>query len=165
MVEAQSEGGEKNDNFSFLYQNISHVAVPGSTMVVHGADFIINSQDDLVAGVMDKFRPVEAVMAERAVKEKIERERVQAQIVEEDEARAARLIDAEKVVAAKAKPKKESYDWPKKKEPEFKAGKFRVVKADGIGWYDVVGIDGKAITGNSMRKDKAEKMAAEKNLE
>ena len=40
---------------------------------------------------------------------------------------------------------------------------YHVVEADGVGWFDVIGPDGKAITEKSMRKSKAEKLAHERN--
>lgn len=64
---------------------------------------------------------------------------------------------------APAEPEKPRAPEPEPETQPEPEAQYKVVKADGIGWYDVVGADGKPITEKSMRRDEANKLAARKN--
>ena len=106
-----------------------------------------------VAQVPEEYITLEAFQA--AVHKKYE-------LIDKGGSKGAAIAPAAPVAPAPKTPPKPVPDEAPVGDPPA-VGKFRVVEADGVGWFDVLGPDDKAITEKSMRRPLAEKMAAEKN--
>jgi len=100
----------------------------------------VESKTKIISHVWDNVAHV------REVDESVDKQEVIKQIIMDCEAR-------------KNKTKSNVVELPKRSE------KYTILKADGVGWWDVIAPDGKAITEKSMRKAAAKLLMEEKNGE
>ena len=163
-------------NYVYEYRNINHVVDP----------LTVNSEDEWRESIREFYRQVDSgehkqkprFDSKKDLKSDAELNQMMKELLErqdgtannsEIEALKAQVDKLTELVAAMA-PKAGNDDAPPKEEPPpdavtvtLKESDYEVVKADGNGWYDVIGPDGRAVTDKSMRKPDADKMAQDRN--